>query len=144
MGSSGERRHPRGGRHEPRQGYARPVIEFGPYELDRSQGLTRDGAEVRLTPRALAVLWMLAERAGGPAAAGAPGGPGGARGGGRRRRPQGGVVPQVRGRPRRHGLGADELYPGDPPRARRRSPPAAVRRDAPPPRVPVRRPDDAW
>jgi DNA-binding winged helix-turn-helix (wHTH) protein len=64
MGSSGERRHPRGGRQEPRPGYARPVIEFGPYELDRSQGLTRDGAEVRLTPKSLAVLWMLAERAG--------------------------------------------------------------------------------
>jgi DNA-binding winged helix-turn-helix (wHTH) protein/tetratricopeptide (TPR) repeat protein len=40
------------------------VIRFDPFELDRTQGLTRAGEEVRLTPKSLAVLWLLADRAG--------------------------------------------------------------------------------
>jgi DNA-binding winged helix-turn-helix (wHTH) protein/predicted ATPase len=40
------------------------MIRFGRYELDATQGLTRGGQEVRLTPRSLAVLGLLAERAG--------------------------------------------------------------------------------
>lgn len=40
------------------------MIRFGRYELDTTQGLTRGGQEVRLTPRSLAVLGLLAGRAG--------------------------------------------------------------------------------
>ncbi|HEY7511233.1 MAG TPA: winged helix-turn-helix domain-containing protein, partial [Vicinamibacteria bacterium] len=40
------------------------VIRFGPYVLDPRQGLRRGRAEVRLTPKALAVLRVLAERTG--------------------------------------------------------------------------------
>ena len=40
------------------------MIRFGPYELEPTQGLRRDGHEIRLTPRSLAVLWHLAARAG--------------------------------------------------------------------------------
>jgi DNA-binding winged helix-turn-helix (wHTH) protein/predicted ATPase len=40
------------------------VIRFGPYRLDRAQGLWRDGEEVRLTPKSLSVLCVLAERSG--------------------------------------------------------------------------------
>jgi DNA-binding winged helix-turn-helix (wHTH) protein/predicted ATPase len=36
------------------------MIRFGPYELDPVQGLRRDDHEVRLTPRSLAVLALLA------------------------------------------------------------------------------------
>ena len=41
------------------------MICFGGFELDPTQGLTRSGEEVHLTPKALTVLWVLAERAGG-------------------------------------------------------------------------------
>jgi DNA-binding winged helix-turn-helix (wHTH) protein/TolB-like protein len=40
------------------------VILFGHYRLDRVQGLRRGDAEVRVTPKSLAVLSVLAERAG--------------------------------------------------------------------------------
>ncbi len=40
------------------------MIRFGRFELDATQGLSRGGKEVRLTPKSLAVLRMLAERAG--------------------------------------------------------------------------------
>jgi DNA-binding winged helix-turn-helix (wHTH) protein/predicted ATPase len=40
------------------------MIRFGRYHLDPVQGLTRGTQEVRLTPRSLAVLRVLAERAG--------------------------------------------------------------------------------
>ena len=40
------------------------MFRFGGYELDATQGLSRAGKEVRLTPKSLAVLWLLAERAG--------------------------------------------------------------------------------
>jgi DNA-binding winged helix-turn-helix (wHTH) protein/predicted ATPase len=40
------------------------MIRFGRYALDPVQGLTRAGREVRLTPKSLDVLWILAERAG--------------------------------------------------------------------------------
>jgi DNA-binding winged helix-turn-helix (wHTH) protein/predicted ATPase len=40
------------------------MIRFGRYELDATQGLTRGGQEVRLTPKSLAVLGLLAEHAG--------------------------------------------------------------------------------
>ena len=40
------------------------MIRFEPYELEPTQGLRRDGHEIRLTPRSLAVLWHLAARAG--------------------------------------------------------------------------------
>lgn len=44
---------------------ARPVVYFGPFRLDLSDGLlTRGGDEVRLPPRALAILRHLVERAG--------------------------------------------------------------------------------
>lgn len=39
-------------------------IRFGPYELDPSQGLTRLGDEVRLTPKSLQVLSVLAQQTG--------------------------------------------------------------------------------
>lgn len=39
------------------------MIRFGRYRLDPTQGLSRDGREVRLTPKSIAVLWMLADRA---------------------------------------------------------------------------------
>jgi DNA-binding winged helix-turn-helix (wHTH) protein len=43
----------------------RSVVYFGPFRLDLSDGLlTRDGAEVRLPPRALVILQHLVERAG--------------------------------------------------------------------------------
>jgi DNA-binding winged helix-turn-helix (wHTH) protein/predicted ATPase len=40
------------------------MIRFGPYQLDRAQGLRRGKQEVRVTPKSLSVLWVLAERAG--------------------------------------------------------------------------------
>lgn len=40
------------------------VIRFGPFELDRTQGLRRDQDEVRISPKSLCVLWELASRAG--------------------------------------------------------------------------------
>jgi DNA-binding winged helix-turn-helix (wHTH) protein/tetratricopeptide (TPR) repeat protein len=40
------------------------MIRFGRYTLDATQGLARAGKEVRLTPKSLAVLWILADRAG--------------------------------------------------------------------------------
>ncbi len=40
------------------------VICFGRYRLDPAQGLTRGEKEVRLTPKSLSVLCVLAERAG--------------------------------------------------------------------------------
>jgi DNA-binding winged helix-turn-helix (wHTH) protein len=40
------------------------VIRFGPYQLDRAQGLWQDGRERHLTPKSLAVLCTLAEHAG--------------------------------------------------------------------------------
>jgi DNA-binding winged helix-turn-helix (wHTH) protein/predicted ATPase len=40
------------------------MIRFGAYRLDRAQGLWRDGEEVRVTPKSLSVLCVLAERAG--------------------------------------------------------------------------------
>ena len=40
------------------------MIRFGRYELDATQGLTHGGQEIRLTPKSLAVLWLLADRAG--------------------------------------------------------------------------------
>jgi DNA-binding winged helix-turn-helix (wHTH) protein/predicted ATPase len=40
------------------------MIRFGRYELDATQGLTRSGQEVRLTPKSLAVLARLAQHAG--------------------------------------------------------------------------------
>jgi DNA-binding winged helix-turn-helix (wHTH) protein/dipeptidyl aminopeptidase/acylaminoacyl peptidase len=44
---------------------ARAVVFFGPFRLDLSDGLlTRNGEEVRLPPRALAILQHLVERAG--------------------------------------------------------------------------------
>lgn len=44
---------------------ARSVVHFGPFRLDLSDGLlTRGGDEVRLPPRALAILRHLVERAG--------------------------------------------------------------------------------
>jgi DNA-binding winged helix-turn-helix (wHTH) protein len=43
----------------------RSVVYFGPFRLDLSDGLlTRGGEEVRLPPRALAILQHLVERAG--------------------------------------------------------------------------------
>lgn len=43
----------------------RSVVYFGPFRLDLSDGLlTRDGTEVRLPPRALAILQHLVERSG--------------------------------------------------------------------------------
>jgi DNA-binding winged helix-turn-helix (wHTH) protein/predicted ATPase len=41
-----------------------PAVRFGPYVLDPTQGLRRGRSEVRLTPKALAVLRVLASRAG--------------------------------------------------------------------------------
>jgi predicted ATPase len=41
-----------------------PAVRFGPYVLDPGQGLRRGRAEVRLTPKALAVLRVLASRPG--------------------------------------------------------------------------------
>ena len=64
LGIGRERRHPRGGQGEPPSACRHAVIRFGPYELDATQGFSRDGAEVRLTPKSLAVLWLLADRAG--------------------------------------------------------------------------------
>jgi serine/threonine-protein kinase len=44
---------------------ARPVVYFGPFRMDLADGsLTRSGEEVRLPPRALAILQHLVERAG--------------------------------------------------------------------------------
>jgi len=44
---------------------AQPVVYFGPFRLDIADGmLSRDGQEVRLPPRALAILQHLVERAG--------------------------------------------------------------------------------
>jgi DNA-binding winged helix-turn-helix (wHTH) protein/predicted ATPase len=40
------------------------MIRFGRYKLDATQGLTSGGQDVRLTAKSLAVLWLLAERAG--------------------------------------------------------------------------------
>ncbi len=40
------------------------VIRFGPFELDRTQGLQRDKEELRISPKSLSVLWELASRAG--------------------------------------------------------------------------------
>jgi DNA-binding winged helix-turn-helix (wHTH) protein/predicted ATPase len=40
------------------------VIRFDRYRLDRAQGLWRDGDEIRLTPKSLSVLCVLADRAG--------------------------------------------------------------------------------
>ncbi|MEP6918090.1 MAG: winged helix-turn-helix domain-containing protein, partial [Acidobacteriota bacterium] len=40
------------------------MICFDAYRLDRAQGLWRGEDEVRLTPKALSVLWVLVERAG--------------------------------------------------------------------------------
>ncbi len=40
------------------------MICFGPYRLDLAQGLWRDRDEVRLTPKSLSLLCVLAERAG--------------------------------------------------------------------------------
>ncbi len=40
------------------------VIRFGPFELDRTQGLRRDKQELRISPKSLSVLWELASRAG--------------------------------------------------------------------------------
>src|SRR5215467_12989880 len=40
-------------------------LRFGPFQLDRAtQSLSRDGAEIRLPPKAFAVLTHLADRAG--------------------------------------------------------------------------------
>src|SRR5687768_17571542 len=44
---------------------ARPIVYFGPFRLDLADGLlSRDGEEIRLPPRALALLQHLVERAG--------------------------------------------------------------------------------
>jgi DNA-binding winged helix-turn-helix (wHTH) protein len=40
------------------------VIRFGQYQVDRTQGLMRGSKEVRITAKSLAVLCVLAERAG--------------------------------------------------------------------------------
>ena len=40
------------------------VFEFGRFRLDPSQGLSRAGQELHLTPKALALLSLLAARAG--------------------------------------------------------------------------------
>jgi DNA-binding winged helix-turn-helix (wHTH) protein/predicted ATPase len=40
------------------------LIRFGDYRLDRAQGLWREDKEIRLTPKSLSVLCVLAERAG--------------------------------------------------------------------------------
>src|SRR5512144_2430949 len=40
------------------------MIRFGPYRLDPVQGLKRGEREVRLTPRSLAVLSLLADKPG--------------------------------------------------------------------------------
>ena len=39
-------------------------VRFGPYQLHPIQGLSRGSAEVRVTPKALAVLQVLARKAG--------------------------------------------------------------------------------
>jgi eukaryotic-like serine/threonine-protein kinase len=44
---------------------ARPIVYFGPFRFDLADGLlSRDGEELRLPPRALAILQHLVERAG--------------------------------------------------------------------------------
>ena len=40
------------------------VIRFGPFQLDRTQGLRRGKEDVRVTPKSLSVLWELASRSG--------------------------------------------------------------------------------
>lgn len=40
------------------------MIRFGPFQLDRTQGLRRGKEELRITPKSLCVLWELASRAG--------------------------------------------------------------------------------
>jgi DNA-binding winged helix-turn-helix (wHTH) protein/predicted ATPase len=41
-----------------------PVISFGPFNVDRTQGLRRGEDEIRITPKSLCVLWELASQAG--------------------------------------------------------------------------------
>lgn len=41
-----------------------PAVCFGRHQLDPTQGLTRGEQEVRLTPKSLSVLRILADRAG--------------------------------------------------------------------------------
>jgi DNA-binding winged helix-turn-helix (wHTH) protein/predicted ATPase len=40
------------------------VIRYGPFQLDRVEGLRRGAEEIRITPKSLSVLWELASRAG--------------------------------------------------------------------------------
>src|SRR5690348_16808408 len=47
-----------------RSGTESSVIRFGPFWLDRTQGLHHGDAEVRITPKSLCVLWELASQAG--------------------------------------------------------------------------------
>ena len=47
-----------------RSGIESSVIRFGPFWLDRTQGLHHGDAEVRITPKSLCVLWELASQAG--------------------------------------------------------------------------------